>query len=110
MTTFDNSVKGIEGSQEFFHYEDTGCEISTSCLTCPLPQCKYDDPVWFQKCQRLAKDLKVIRAMQKEDLSVEAAALKFDVTVRTIFRIMRRFKDSNLDVDPKELEIFAATV
>ena len=32
MTTFDNSVKGFEGSQEFFHYEDTGCEISTSSL------------------------------------------------------------------------------
>ena len=29
---------------EFYHYEDTGCEASDSCLDCPLPFCKYDDP------------------------------------------------------------------
>ena len=110
MTTFDNSAKTYEVSPEVFHYEDTGCEISNSCLDCPLPQCKYDDPVWFQKCQRLAKDMKVIKAMQKDELTVEETAEKFDVTGRTIFRIMRRFKDSEIDIDPKELEIFAASV
>ncbi len=36
-------------SPEYYHYEDTGCEVSPSCLNCPLPQCKYDDPVWFQR-------------------------------------------------------------
>jgi hypothetical protein len=25
-------------------YEDTGCEVFDSCLTCPLPRCKYDEP------------------------------------------------------------------
>ena len=26
-------------------YSDDGCEYSSSCLRCPLPRCRYDDPV-----------------------------------------------------------------
>ena len=33
-----------DDASEFYHYEDTGCEASDSCLDCPLPQCRYDDP------------------------------------------------------------------
>jgi hypothetical protein len=34
---------------EEVEYKDTGCKeegrvISTACLRCPLPLCKYDDP------------------------------------------------------------------
>ena len=29
--------------------EDTGCEVAPKCLECPLPQCRYDDPGWFQR-------------------------------------------------------------
>ena len=46
----------MDQGPEYYHYEDTGCEVSPSCLTCPLPQCKYDDPVWFQRHRRLARD------------------------------------------------------
>ena len=34
----------LDDMPEFYHYEDTGCEVSGACLDCPLPQCKYDDP------------------------------------------------------------------
>lgn len=84
----------IDATPEFFHYEDTGCEVSSSCLDCPLPQCKYDDPIWYQRNRRLAKDLQVMAAMRLENLSVEAAAERFSVTVRTIFRIMQRCKNA----------------
>ena len=40
---------------ELYHYEDTGCEVSRSCLNCPLPRCKYDDPTWFQQYRRIAR-------------------------------------------------------
>ena len=33
-----------DDASEFYHYEDTGCEVSDSCLDCPLPMCRYDDP------------------------------------------------------------------
>ncbi len=29
--------------------DDGDCEASPSCLDCPLPQCKYDDPSLFKK-------------------------------------------------------------
>ena len=71
-------------------FEDTGCEVSLSCLTCPLPQCKYDDPRWYQRYQMLRKDLAVITAMQSENLTVDEAAQRFSVTTRTVFRIISR--------------------
>jgi len=97
----------VDAVPEFFHYEDTGCEVSLSCLNCPLPQCKYDDPAWFQRNRRLARDFKIWSAMQQDDLTVEEAADRFLVTVRTIFRIMRRCRDSAM-IDQEELAVFAA--
>ncbi|MFB3120002.1 MAG: transposase family protein, partial [Stenotrophomonas maltophilia] len=93
---------------EFFHYEDTGCEVSLSCLNCPLPQCKYDDPAWFQRYQRLSKDLIVLTAMQSENLTVDEAAERFSVTVRTIFRIMRRCREAPPELEEQELGALAA--
>ncbi len=98
----------VDAVPELFHYEDTGCEASSSCLNCPLPRCKYDDPVWFQRNQRLARDLKVLTTMRLEDLTVEEAAERFSVTVRTIFRIMRRCREATADLESEDLLAFAA--
>ncbi len=93
---------------EFYHYEDTGCEVSPSCLNCFLPRCKYDDPIWFQRHRRMARDLEVWTAMQLEGLTVEEGAERFSVTVRTIFRIMRRCREATLELDSEELAPLAA--
>ena len=98
----------VDTVSEYYHYEDTGCEVAPSCLRCPLPQCKYDDPVWFQRHQRMARDLKVWSAMQSESLTVEAAAERFSVTVRTVFRIMRRCRDAASELDSAQVLAFAA--
>ena len=29
---------------ESYAYRDNGCAVARSCLRCPLPRCKYDDP------------------------------------------------------------------
>ncbi len=100
--------KSIDAVPEFYHYEDTGCEVSRSCLNCPLSRCKYDDPVWFQRHRRMARDLKVWRTMQLEELTADQAADRFSVTVRTIFRIMRRCRDAGEELEEEELEAFAA--
>ncbi len=92
----------VDAVPEFFHYEDTGCEVSLSCLNCPLPQCKYDDPAWFQRYQRFSKDLIVLTAMQSENLTVDEAAERFSVTVRTIFRIMRRCREAPAELEEQE--------
>ncbi len=107
-TPLTASVDIVDPTQEFFHYEDTGCEVSPSCLNCPLPQCKYDDLIWYQRNRRLAKDFQVVTTMQREKLSVEAAAERFSVTVRTIFRIMHRCRNAMPEAVGQELQAFAA--
>ena len=72
------------------YYKDEGCKISPSCLTCPLPQCKYDDPISFQRDRRLAKDFEMWNTIRSESLTTDEAAERFSVTKRTIFRIIRR--------------------
>ncbi len=93
---------------EFYHYEDTGCEVSSSCLDCPLSRCKYDDPVWYQRNRRLARDFKVWTAIERENLTVEAAAERFSVTARTIFRIIQRCREASMELEREELLLFAA--
>ncbi len=108
MTSLLTPSVALDAVPEFYHYEDTGCEVSRSCLNCPLPRCKYDDPVWFQKHRRLARDLKVWNTMQRENLTVEETADRFSVTVRTVFRVMRRCRESTMDMEVEEMMAFAA--
>ena len=84
---------------EFYHYEDTGCEVSDSCLDCPLPFCKYDDPSWYQRNRRLARDFQILRVMTQESLSIEETAQRFSVTARTVFRIMQRCREATMQED-----------
>ena len=75
---------------EQFHYRDEGCEISSSCLHCPLPQCKYDDPGWMRRERIRERNRNVVDIMNREGLSVSAAASRFHLSQRTIFRILSR--------------------
>ncbi len=75
-------------------FEDTGCEVSLSCLVCPLPQCKHDDPAWYRRYKRLTKDRIVLTTMQSENLTAGETAERFSVTARTIFRIMHRRREA----------------
>lgn len=93
---------------EFCHYEDTGCEVSAACLDCPLPRCKFDDPAWYQRNRRLARDFQVMYTIQQESLSMEEAAERFSVTVRTIFRILQRCRNALAAVEEQSLAAYAA--
>ena len=75
---------------EHFPYRDEGCEVSPFCLRCPLPQCKYDDPEWFQRQKRDERDGRVMTAMRDEGLSLPEVAVRYSLSQRTIFRILRR--------------------
>lgn len=108
MLKSPSASSSVDTVPEYYHYEDTGCEVSPSCLSCPLPQCKYDDPVWFQQHRRMARDLKVWSTMQSEGLNVEEAADRFSVTVRTVFRIMRRCRNAGSELDSAQVQAFAA--
>ena len=75
---------------EYYPYRDLGCEVSATCLRCPLPQCKYDNPGWLQREKRYDRDRQVIYALHSDGLSAPEAAVRFDLSQRTIFRILKR--------------------
>ncbi len=70
-------------------YADDGCEASTSCLTCPLAICKYDDPGWTKRQDRGQRDDEIFR-LRKAGISVPELARQFKVSTRTVHRIVQR--------------------
>ena len=89
-----------EDASEFYHYEDTGCEASDSCLDCPLPRCRYDDPAWYVRNRRLARDFRIVHTMQQNSLSIEETAVRFGITNRTVFRILQRCREATMQDTP----------
>jgi hypothetical protein len=90
-------MKGYQLAPLSYVYPDTGCAAAPSCLSCPLARCKYDDPIWFRRQQQQTRDLGMATTMRLEGLTVEAAAERFSVTVRTIYRIQARARQTGLE-------------
>ena len=72
------------------HTADRGCNLSPSCLECPLPECKYDAPGREKERRRILEDQRMLAIIMREHLSSVEAAQRFGVTERTIFRIKSR--------------------
>ena len=69
---------------------DDGCDVSKSCLKCPLPQCKYDDPTGYRIFKQNQKDQESFKIVNEEGLSNQQAADRLGVTPRTMYRIKAR--------------------
>jgi hypothetical protein len=87
---------GDDSDLLFYHkmYEDLGCQMAPSCLNCPLPQCIHDDPRWGrrnQQNQQREKDTPIMLALHN-GVTVEDAAARFGIAVRTVYRAMARDK------------------
>lgn len=70
-------------------YQDDGCEASSSCLSCPLAMCKYDDPGWLRRQDRGLRDDEIFR-LRKIGVPVPELARQFRVSTRTVHRIIQR--------------------
>ncbi|MBI4337030.1 MAG: hypothetical protein HY683_04285 [Chloroflexi bacterium] len=75
---------------ELYPYKDDGCEVSSSCLRCPLPRCKYDEPGWLPRWLRQGRDGLIRQARERERLTVPELAQRFQVSQRTVFRALAR--------------------
>ena len=78
---------------ETYVYIDDGCEVSPSCLRCPLPVCKYDDPGREHRDRREERDRRdeeILDARERERLSATELARRFGVSERTVFRAIQR--------------------
>ncbi len=71
-----------------FNKNEDGCEFSTSCFTCSLPECVWDLP--NGEINRLRTELKhqnILKTIQAEGLTAEEAAVRFGLNIRTIRRM-----------------------
>lgn len=68
-------------------YEDRGCDVSPSCLRCPLAVCVYDMP------KRTTGEAVSLRekaiAMANEGVEVDAIAKALGKSRRTVFRYLK---------------------
>ena len=74
---------------EAYPYRDQGCDLYPSCLACPLPACRYDQPRWSQRQSLRGRNRAILKAY-REGQGVQALARSFGLSRRTIHRILRR--------------------
>lgn len=73
---------------EHIEYRDEGCELFASCLGCPLPRCRYDEPGGARALLNRERDHH-IRLLRDRGLSVDEIAERFTVSRRTVFRALQ---------------------
>lgn len=73
---------------EHLDYRDDGCTVFPSCLSCPLPRCRYDVPGGARAMLNVARDEAIRRMREEADLPVDEIANKFRVSRRTVFRVL----------------------
>ena len=78
---------------EHTQYADTGCDVHPRCLTCPLVRCRYDEPGGARKLFSEDRDRAIV-SLQREGVPVDAIALRFGVSRRTVFRALARGRRS----------------
>ncbi len=83
-------VPSIDLLPEHYPYHDDGCEVSPSCLRCPLPKCKFDDPGWLSRERRARRDCEVLQTRRNEGITVLELARRFHISQRTVHRILSR--------------------
>lgn len=65
-----------------------GCELHAHCLSCPLPRCQYDEPLYAQNTERADRDAAIAAAVEAEGLTIAAAVQRFQMSRRSINRAL----------------------
>ena len=68
-----------------------GCDLFPSCLRCPLPKCRYDNP--GRQTGKELRNREMVR-LHKEGMEVRELAQRFGVSKRTVHRIIAPSKTS----------------
>lgn len=84
-----DKVRESDLPPEFCQYRDEGCEVEPSCLSCHLPRCIHDDPARSRELKHRRRDDEV-RWAHKTGANVAALARRFQISRRTVYRILRR--------------------
>ncbi len=81
---------------EYTEYADTGCDCYPSCLHCPLPKCRFDQPGGAAAMLRGGRDSAILRLAARGDVTIEQLAAMFGLSRRTIFRVLRTGRERSL--------------
>ena len=84
----------IDALPENTRYNDNGCDLYPSCLSCPLPRCRYEEPGGAPAMLRSGRDAAIIRLATEQSISVNNLAKRFGLSRRTIFRVLSAARDS----------------
>jgi hypothetical protein len=71
------------------NWQDSGCELHSKCLECPLPVCAEELPRGRQRL-RMKNRAKEMRSLRDQGKSVAEIAATFCVTDRTVRRALSR--------------------
>jgi hypothetical protein len=70
-------------------YRDTGCELSPSCLRCPLERCRYEEPGGIRTVERAPRDC-ALRQRRAEGVGIMSLVEEFGMSRRSVFRSLAR--------------------
>ena len=87
MTGADKPRVRSDALPEFTRYRDNGCDVHPSCLTCPLPRCRYEEPGGLRALLNKTRDKRIV-AQRATGVPVAELAARFSVSRRTVFRVL----------------------
>jgi hypothetical protein len=93
----------IDALPEHTDYEDRGCDLYPSCLSCPLPRCRYEEPGGAAAMIRTGRDATILRLAQEDGMNVDCLAQMFGLSRRTIFRVLRGSRCESQNPGRREL-------
>lgn len=84
--SYDEHAGRRDALPEHYDYHDTGCDLSPSCLACPIERCRYDMGVRIQ--QRLDHQQRVVE-LRRQGWTPDRVAQELGVSRRTVFRLSK---------------------
>ena len=82
---------------EHVNYRDRGCDLFPSCLSCPLPRCRYDEPGGVRAMLNRTRDREIRQMRFDDEVPVNEIARRFQVSRRTVFRALEGARGTRRD-------------
>ncbi|MEX1253052.1 MAG: hypothetical protein WEE64_01795 [Dehalococcoidia bacterium] len=77
----------VDALPEYLAFRDAGCDLSPTCLRCPLEHCRYDEPGGARKLLQGSRDGAVCQR-RAEGAAIDVVASEFGLSRRSVFRIL----------------------
>lgn len=71
-------------------YADEGCHVHPACLTCPLPECVFEDDVKRQvRMARARRRTAEAARLRSLGFGVDEVAMAMGMSTRSVYRYLR---------------------